>query len=223
MPVLSRSFLFAVLGCAFAQGVGAQVSVTVRDNVTGDGIPYAHIAVDQVGAVRLITATDGSGSVDLVCVPSPSRPAFVQISFVGYETLLRGIARRPRATIAAAILITAAGCAALPFFGGSFIPELKEGHFIVHMSAVPGTSIAELLRLGGLVTTALKQLPVVRSVAQRIGRAEQSDDTLGTHQGEFDVDLKPLGGEQAEFAQADIRKISIRFFKFISGKSIISI
>jgi Cu/Ag efflux pump CusA len=79
------------------------------------------------------------------------------------------------------------------------------------MSAVPGTSIAESLRLGGFVTAALKQLPVVRAVAQRVGRAEQSDDTLGTHNSEFDIDLKPLGGDETEFAQADIRRVLVRF------------
>ncbi len=79
------------------------------------------------------------------------------------------------------------------------------------MSAVPGTSIAELLRVGGLVTAALQQLPVVRSVAQRVGRAEQSDDTLGTHDSEFDVELTPLSGEQAERAQGDIRNVLTGF------------
>src|SRR5262249_4822642 len=118
--------------------------------------------------------------------------------------LLKAIAQRPRATIAAAILVTGAGLAALPFFTSSFIPELKEGHFIVHMSAVPGTSIAESLRLGSQVTAALKQLPMVGSV-------EQSDDTLGTHDSEFDVDLKPLSGVETELAQSDIRKLLARF------------
>ena len=140
-----------------------------------------------------------------------TEPPVIHWSRQHYERLLHGLARRPRATIAAAVLMTGVGLAALPFFGGSFIPELKEGHYIVHMSAVPGTSIAESLRLGSLVTTALKELPVVRSVAQRVGRAEQSDDTWGTHYSELDVDLKPLGGEEAEFAQSDIRKALARF------------
>ena len=34
---------------------------------------------------------------------------------------------------------------------------------------------------------------------------------MGTHHSEFDIDLKPLGGEQAESAQADIRKVLARF------------
>ena len=91
-----------------------------------------------------------------------------------------------------AAAFTIAGCAALPFFGGSFIPELKEGHFIVHMSAVPGTSLDESLRIGAPYRRGLRQLPAVRSVAQRVGRAEQSsEDTWGAHYSEFEVDLKP--------------------------------
>lgn len=124
-----------------------------------------------------------------------------------YERILRGIAIHPRIAITAALAFTLVGCAALPFFGSAFLPELKEGHFILHMSAVPGTSIAESERLGALVTKALTTLPVVRSVAQRIGRAEKADDTWGTHYSEFEVDLKPgLSGDEAEGAQAHVRK-----------------
>ncbi|MDH8351515.1 efflux RND transporter permease subunit, partial [Klebsiella pneumoniae] len=68
-----------------------------------------------------------------------------------YERIIRGIAIYPRTAIAAALAFTLAGCAVLPFFGSAFLPELKEGHFILHMSAVPGTSIAESERLGAFV------------------------------------------------------------------------
>ena len=134
-------------------------------------------------------------------------PPAVRWARAGYENLLRRIARRPRTLIAAAAMFTIAGCAALPFFGGGFIPELKEGHFVVHLSAVPGTSIDESLRLGAHAADVLRQLPAVRSVAQRAGRAEESEDTWGTHYSEFEVDLKPgLSGDEAEEAQADIRR-----------------
>jgi len=53
--------------------------------------------------------------------------------------------------------------------------------------------------------------PAVRSVAQRVGRAEAAEDTWGTHYSEFEVDLKPLGGEEAEFVVSDIRDILVRF------------
>ncbi len=132
-------------------------------------------------------------------------PPAVRWTRAGYERLLRGIARQSTLVMAAAVAFTIVGCAALPFFGESFIPELKEGHFIVHMTMVPGTSIEEGLRLGARVTEALRALPVVRSVAQRVGRAERGVDTAGTHYSEFEVDLKPIGGTAAEGAQAEVR------------------
>ncbi len=133
-------------------------------------------------------------------------PPVVRWTRGGYERLLRGIARRPGAVMLAAAAFTVVGCAALPFFGGGFIPELKEGHFVVHMSAVPGTSLDQSLRLGARVAGALRQLPAVRSVAQRVGRAALVADTWGTHYSEFEVDLKPLAGEAAERAQAEVRE-----------------
>ena len=122
-----------------------------------------------------------------------------------YRGLIAGVERRYRLVIAVVTLATLASLAALPFFGGSFLPELKEGHYIVHMSAIPGTSIAESLRLGRQATAELLRLPFVRAVSQRVGRAEKADDTNGTHYSEFEVDLKPLSGAAAEFAQADLR------------------
>jgi CzcA family heavy metal efflux pump len=137
----------------------------------------------------------------------PARdPPVVRWTRAGYESLLTAIARRPRIVIGAAAGFTLAGCATLPLFHTSFIPELREGHFIVHMSAVPGTSIDESLRIGHHVSDALRELPMVRSVAQRVGRAEKATDTWGTHYSEFEVDLKPLSGEEAEQAQAEVRK-----------------
>lgn len=127
-----------------------------------------------------------------------------------YRTLISGVERHYRPIIVSVALLTLAGLAALPFFGGGFLPELKEGHYILHMSAVPGTSIAESLRIGRQVSSELLKLPFVRSVGQRVGRAEKADDTWGTHYSEFNVDLKPLSGQNAEFAQADIRKALAR-------------
>ena len=130
----------------------------------------------------------------------------------GYEGTLREIVARPRTTIAAALVFTLAGLAALPFFGAGFLPELKEGHFTLHMAAVPGTSIAESQRIGTLVTNALLKLPYVRVVSQRIGRAEKADDTWGTHYSEFEVDLKrDLSGEESDEAQAAMRKVLAGF------------
>lgn len=122
-----------------------------------------------------------------------------------YERLLGKLTGRPHPVIVAAGIFTLLGCGALPFFGSSFIPELKEGHYIIHMSTAPGTSLDESARVGARVAAVLRGIPAVRSVAQRIGRAETAEDTWGTHYSEVEVDLKPLRGAAVDAAQQAIR------------------
>lgn len=158
----------------------------------------------------LVVALTVTPALSMALLPSriPARdPPVIRWMRAGYQALLRRLAEWPRTLIVVAAALTIAGCAALPFFGRGLIPELKEGHFVVHMAAVPGTSIEESLRVGAHIAEALRQLPQVRSVAQRTGRAEESEDTWGPHYSELEVDLKPgLSGDDAEKAEADIRR-----------------
>jgi CzcA family heavy metal efflux pump len=128
-----------------------------------------------------------------------------------YVSLLERVERMPGLVIGFVAVVTICGIAALPFFSASFLPELHEGHYILHMQAVPGTSLDESLRLGREVTAALLKLPFVRSVAQHVGRAEQSEDTWGPHYSEIEIDLRPMGGEEEEVAQGEIRKVLAQF------------
>ncbi|HRH69495.1 MAG TPA: TonB-dependent receptor [Flavobacteriales bacterium] len=84
---LFRSSLLVAFWCVWAPGAFAQISLVVRDDVTGDAVPYAHVTLDQAGATPLGAATNGVGSVDFPCVPSLDRPARIRVSFIGYETL----------------------------------------------------------------------------------------------------------------------------------------
>lgn len=138
-------------------------------------------------------------------------PPVVRWSRARYEALLLRISRRPRLIIALAAGFTIVGCATLPLFGASFIPELTEGHFIIHMAAVPGTSIDQSLKIGAQVAKALMRIPAVHAVAQRVGRAE-AGDVFGTHQSEFEVDLKPgVSGDEQDAVQAEIRRTLSHF------------
>lgn len=100
----------------------------------------------------------------------------------------------------------AAALIALPFFSREFLPELREGHFILHMQAAPGTSIRESMRVGEHVSHALLEVPDVRTVAQRVGRTAQGIDVFGPQYSEFEVGLTPgLGAEEQEQALAALR------------------
>jgi Cu/Ag efflux pump CusA len=129
----------------------------------------------------------------------------------GYRRALEWSLRHPGPVAGGAALLCAAAVLSLPWFGATFLPEFREGHYLVHMSAVPGTSLDESLRLGQRVTAALKADSRVRSVAQRIGRAELSEDTWGTHYTEFEVSVVPLIGEAAETIEQDLRRLLAGF------------
>lgn len=129
-----------------------------------------------------------------------------------YRSVLLQVEKAPRIVMAAVTLLTAGGVAVLPFFHATFLPELREGHFIVHMSAVPGTSLEESLRMGRQVALELRKIPYIRSVSQLVGRAEASEDTWGANYSELDVDLQPaLNGQANELAQTEMRKVLARF------------
>ena len=138
-------------------------------------------------------------------------PGYVGYLKHRYVQVLERISEHPKTVLITVAVLCAISLATLPFFGGAFLPELREGHFIVHMSAVPGTSIEESLRLVKEVTKELLKNPHIRSVGQRVGRAEKADDTWGTHYSEFNVDLVPLKGEEAEFVQSEIRDALVKF------------
>jgi CzcA family heavy metal efflux pump len=128
-----------------------------------------------------------------------------------YQRAVGWSLRHPGTVAGAAAFVCGAGMVTMPFFGATFLPEFREGHYLVHMSAVPGTSLDESLRLGHRVTEALRADPRVRSVAQRIGRAELSEDTWGTHYTEFEVSLVPLAGEAAKTVEHDLRGLLAGF------------
>ena len=123
-------------------------------------------------------------------------PPFVRWLKPGYLAVLGRIERYPGRVISATGIVIAIGIGVLPLFAGQFIPALREGHYIMHMSAVPGTSEAESLRIGQRVARAVGSIKGVRSVAQWVGRSRNGADTFGTHYSEFEIEIGPLAGKE---------------------------
>ena len=88
-----------------------------------------------------------------------------------YQGWLKGIENAAKPVMVLTLAVIGMGLAALPLFRIEFVPELREGHYIVHMTALPGTSEAESLRLGEKVIRAIQSVQGVSSVTQWVGRA----------------------------------------------------
>ncbi len=123
-------------------------------------------------------------------------PPFVRWLKPRYLGVLGRIERYPGRVIAVTGIFIAIGIGLLPLFAGQFIPALREGHYIMHMSAVPGTSEEESLRIGNRVSEAVRSIKGVKSVAQWVGRSKNGADTFGTHYSEFEVEIGPLRGSE---------------------------
>ncbi len=95
--------------------------------------------------------------------------------------------------------------------GGKFLPELREGHYIVHTTSIPGTSLQESIRIGSKLTEQFEQIPGVESVSQWAGRAERGADTYGSHYSEYEVRLSSLSGSEQQDVLEQIRKILTEF------------
>ena len=111
-------------------------------------------------------------------------------------------------TMLVLIGLATAALGALPFLGGTFMPDFREGHFVLQVSSsIPGTSLTEMLALGRRISADVLALPYIKSIAQQVGRAELGEDTWGPHRSEFHVELRPDAKVDQGAAQEALRGI----------------
>ena len=138
-------------------------------------------------------------------------PPLIRLIHPIYAGFLRITARLPTLTIGATLLFCVAGIAIIPSLGSRFLPELREGHYIVHTTAMPGTSLEQSIQAGNKLTKEFLKIPGVRSVSQWVGRAERSADTYGSHYSEFEVDLDTLSGSEQQEVIDGLREVLKQF------------
>lgn len=134
-------------------------------------------------------------------------PPVIRYLKAGYTHALRKIETHYRLVIGLTIFLIGLGLGIIPLFKTQFIPSLHEGHYIMHMTAVPGTSLKESLRIGDKISHDLRKIPGVKSVAQWVGRAPNAADTFGTHYSEIQIELGFLSGEGQRKVLSEIREM----------------
>ena len=116
--------------------------------------------------------------------------------------LLRWALPRPHllaGVAAVAVAAAAMGAALLP---RAFLPPFNEGTLTINTVFNPGISLAESDRVGLIAEQLLLQVPEVRAVGRRTGRAELDEHAEGVHSSEIEVDLRREGrGKDAIVAE----------------------
>ncbi len=180
--------IFTPLGVAYIASVGASLVVAVT---VVPALCYLMLARSTEKAHDAATTLDPAAPL----APLPhhaageSETALVRWLKRHFGRILRSAIHRFGWVTGLSALALAGSLALLPFFGYSFLPEFKEGNFIIAMTTLPGTSLEESMRLGAIVRQDLLKYPQVVSINQRAGRSELDEDAQTPNFSEFDVQL----------------------------------
>ncbi len=113
--------------------------------------------------------------------------------------------RRPRAVFLGVGAALLAAVLLVPTLGRDFLPEFNEGSATVFVISAPGISLEESNRVGVIAEKLLMQVPEVRTVARRTGRAEGDEHVMEVNANEIEFELEPSRRSRAEIL-ADIRE-----------------
>ncbi len=121
-----------------------------------------------------------------------------------YAAAVRASLRNPMPLFAGVFLAVIAAAVSIPHLPRSFLGTFNEGTLVITVTAEPGISLVESNRIGTTAERILLQIPEVKAVGRRTGRAELDEHAEGIHNSDVEVDLK-LGTRSREDVLLDIR------------------
>jgi len=130
--------------------------------------------------------------------------ALVQFLKRGNERLLNWAFERTGFVIGAALIAVALAGLAATALPRSFLPPFNEGTLTISVTFNPGISLAESHRIGLIAEKLMTEVPEVKTVGRRTGRAELDEHAEGVHSSEIDVDLE-TSERSREAILADVR------------------
>ncbi len=111
----------------------------------------------------------------------------------------------PYAVFGIAGALVAAALSMVPLMGKDFLPSFEEETALVALTTAPGTSLAQTAEISTIADRLMLQIPEVRKVGRRQGRAERGDHVVPVSTVEFDIDFEASDRSRAEIL-TDIRE-----------------
>ncbi len=201
----------------FATFVVALIFVPVLTLTGLEGSFYAPLALSYILAIlaSLLVAVTLTPALSFLFfsrgVREAAEPRLQGWLKAGYRRVLGFVSRWPRAIMLAVAAVCVLAVFRLPASSGEFLPDFREGHFVLQVFTAPGTSLPETLRIGERISQALLADTNVSTVSQQAGRAELGEDPWGPNRCEFHVELNPVSGEEMEKMTDEIRAILKKF------------
>jgi len=108
-----------------------------------------------------------------------------------YRHPLDWVLKRPRTTLAIAVLAFATTAWPLSQLGGEFMPPMDEGDLLYMPTALPGLSTAKAAELLQQTDRMIRSVPEVATVFGKAGRAETATDAAPLEMFETTIQFKP--------------------------------
>jgi CzcA family heavy metal efflux pump len=119
-------------------------------------------------------------------------------------TFLRAAFAAPLAVIGLVVLFVVGAAMLYPSMGKEFLPTFNEGSATISFASAPGTSLKQSNQIGKKAVELLLQIPEIKTIGRRAGRAERDDHVMPVSVNEFDVEFHE-GGRNREEVFAEIR------------------
>ncbi len=122
----------------------------------------------------------------------------------GYKSALEWVLGHGKAVIISVSVLLVGAIAVFATLGSSFLPPFNEGSLTINVATMPGVSLEESDRMGRMVEEILLEIPEIRTVARKTGRAELDEHALGVNASEIEAPFELKDRKRDEFL-ADVR------------------
>lgn len=122
-----------------------------------------------------------------------------------YTRTLRTALAHSRALLIATGVAFAGALVLFFTLGRSFLPPFNEGSFTINISALPGISLEESDRIGREAERIIMEIPEIRTVARKTGRAELDEHSQGANGSEIEAPYVLDKGRTRSEVSAELR------------------
>ncbi len=122
----------------------------------------------------------------------------------GYGKVLHWTLEHKRIIMGSTAALLVAAVAVLLSLGNSFLPPFNEGSLTINVSSMPGISLAQSNEIGQRAERLLMEIPEIKTVARKTGRAELDEHALGVNVSEIEAPFELQDRSHEEFME-DVR------------------
>jgi len=172
--------------------------------------PIAIATITSMAASFVVSLTVIPVLCSLLIHPKPGKEhgdGFVvrAMKKVVKHTFVRFALARPfLVLVGTSVMLTGSLCL-WPLMGKEFLPSFNEGSASISIASGPGTSLTQSNEIGEVAVRLLQEMPEIKSIGRRAGRAERDDHVMPVSVNELDIEFNESGRPREEVF-AEIRE-----------------